>query len=185
MISLGHYADALGELGQRDQAIQLMRQALAGHRAMYTGPSARTASLLAKLGKLQLEQGRQRDALASYDEAMALYAGLRENRPASQCAARSQRSRVLLALEQGALAETEARAALAEIEAGLGREHRCYLQGLAVLTDVACGHGANDCSTLREQVAVVLQRTNVPGRTRAQLKHAIGEHAIDKPVASR
>lgn len=185
MISLGHYADALGELGQRHQAMQLMRQALAGHRALYAGPSARTASVLAKLGKLQLEQGQRRDALASYDEAMTLYAGLQENRSASQCATRSQRSRVLQALEQGPLAETEARAALVEIETGLGREHRCYLQGLAALTEVACWNGANDCSALRQQVTTVLQRANVPARTRAQLKHAIGERAIDKPIAAR
>jgi len=179
VISLGNYTKALAELGQRDEALRLTQQSLATYRELF-GASSNTASALGRLGQLQREAGQYHEALKSYDEALAIYASLKDDSATSQCAMRSNRSLVLQDMGRDMLAESEARAALAEIETGLNREHRCYSQGLAVLAEIACNRGAKDCSALREQVATVLKRPDVPGRTRMLL-----ERAFAKPVASR
>lgn len=178
VISLGNYTKALAELGHRDEALRLTRQSLATYRELF-GASSNTASALGRLAQLRREAGEHREALKHYDEALAMYAG-QDNNASSQCAMRSNRSLVLQDMGKATRAESEARAALAEIETRLGRGHRCHSQGLAVLAEVACKHGAKDCSALREQIATVLQQPNVPGRTRMLL-----ERAIAKAVASR
>ncbi|TWH99190.1 serine/threonine-protein kinase [Luteimonas cucumeris] len=170
MISQGNYADALREQGRVRESLPLQREAAAGLRALFGENSTRYAARLSNLARTQLLLGDGAAALREYDRALAIYRRQQESGAHSAAVVRAYRSQALLATGRIGEAKAEADAALQEIEALLGREHRYFWEGLAFATTATCAAAGADCATLQRAVAEQLKRQDVPGGARIKLQ---------------
>ncbi len=67
-----HLAAVLSRLGEHDRAETMYREVLAGQRALYAGDTPETATTLVELAHVLPYKGRSTDAIALFEEAIAI-----------------------------------------------------------------------------------------------------------------
>ena len=173
VISRGNYADALRELGRAGESLPMQREAVEATAALFGADSLRVASRLSNLARTHAVLGDHAQALVQYDRSLAIYRARQAPGQYHAAVVRAYRSQALLGLGRAAEATREARAALDEIAAKAGREHRFYWEALAIHTQAACAAGHGDCAGQRVRVDQGLRSGRMPGGARLKLQSAL------------
>ena len=182
IISGSNYADALRELDRADEALPLQLAARDAIGALFGTQSARYASRLSNLARTYSEVGDNAKALVHYDRSLAIYHALQAPGQYHAAVVRAYRSQALLGLDRATEAAREASAALAEIAAKAGREHRFYWEALAIHVQAACAAGNVQCAALRAQATKSIGSDAPPGGARLKLQAALaGTEADSRP----
>jgi len=117
-------ANVYGKLGLRDQALQLIEQALATREALFGRRDARVAEALNTSAQVLMEQGEYDAAAARFDEALELRRGLLGERHPDVATTLDNRAELHRRSGDLLLADSLARDALDLRRALLGPEHR-------------------------------------------------------------
>jgi serine/threonine-protein kinase len=174
----GFAASAWRDAGKPEVAIATQPQALEKLRSLYpAGGHVQLARALGELAQTESALGRYSEALAHFDACIAMHRKLQPQGAPNAPNARAFRGETLFKMGRTVDAESELRAAEAELQTYKAGSPNFYWEPFAMLTRVACHNGAADCEALRTQ-ARVGRKLTLPARTQQRLDEALSPSGL-------
>ena len=169
----GFAGAAWRDAGKPEVAITTQPQALEKLRGLYpAGGHVQLARALGELAQTESALGRYPEALAHHDACIAMHRKLQPTGSPNAANDRAFRGKTLFEMGRTADAETELRAADAELQQYKQGSPNLYWEPFALLTRVACSNHAADCDALRAQ-AREARKLSLAVRTQQRLDDAL------------